>query len=131
MASRVPFTVLYDAECGFCCRCAAMLRGLDRAHRLRLVPLQSASTLVPGAPHAAALLETMHVVDGAGRWETGGDAWLRIASVIPGLRPLAVVGRFPLFHWGVRRLYDLVSRNRHLLSCLPGAKSCALPRPSR
>jgi len=131
MTSRVPLTVLYDAECGFCSRCAAVLRRLDRAHRLRLVPLQSAPTSVPGAPSAASLLETMHVVDAAGRWATGGAAWLRIAAVIPALRPLSAVGSLPLCRWGVERLYEVVSRNRRRLSRLAGAKSCAHPGLSR
>ena len=131
MRSSVPLIVFFDAECGFCCRCAAALERLDRANRLRLVPLQSAATALSDAPPTASLLETMHVVDGSGRWETGAEAWLRIASVVPALRPLAFIGRLPLFRSGAGRLYDLVSRNRGRLGRLVGAKSCTYPEPGR
>jgi hypothetical protein len=46
MSARL--TVLYDAYCGFCSRCAVVLGRLDRAGRLRVVSLQLARERVAG-----------------------------------------------------------------------------------
>jgi predicted DCC family thiol-disulfide oxidoreductase YuxK len=125
MASRDPLTVLYDSECGFCARCAMALRRLDRGGRLRMLPLR-AGTTIPDAPSEHDLLAAMHVVDAAGRWDRGGAAWLRIAAVVPLLRPLAVAGRLPMVGAGVERLYQLVARNRHRLSRMLGLDMCTV-----
>src|SRR6266513_3397359 len=93
MTSRIRITVLYDESCGFCSMCARVLRRLDRAGRLRLMPLQVASDRLAGGPSMRELTETMHSVDASGRWETGADAWVRIAAVVPVLRPLGILGR--------------------------------------
>jgi predicted DCC family thiol-disulfide oxidoreductase YuxK len=117
--------VLYDADCGFCSRSAAVLRNLDRAGRLELIPLQKASVAVPGAPSEDRLLDRMHVRDGAGRWWRGGAAWLQIADAVPGLRPLARLARLPFIHPFVEPIYGLVARNRHRISRLLGDEACA------
>ena len=124
MTATDPLTVLYDADCGICSHSAAVLRRLDSEHRLRLVPLQAPGSL-PGLPTQEELLAVMHVVDGAGRWDRGGAACLRIADAIPALRPLAMVGRLPFAGLAVEWLYVLAAHNRGRLSRLLGVESCA------
>jgi len=116
--------VLFDADCGFCSWCATALDRLDRRQRLRLLPLQSAATELDDAPPEDVLLVRIHVRDEAGRWERGGAAVLRIAGVLPVLRPLAVAGRLPLMGYVVEAWYRVVSRNRHRLGRLLGLDGC-------
>lgn len=116
--------VLFDADCGFCSWSATVLDRLDRAHALRLLPLQSAATELDDAPPEGVLLETMHVRSRDGRWERGGAALLRIAGAVPVLRPLAVAGRVPLVRWGFEAWYRVVARNRHRLGRVLGLDGC-------
>jgi len=123
-------TVFYDADCGFCSHCAAVLRAVDRGHRLDLVPLGRAATRFPEAPPTEALLDKMHACDAAGRWFIGGQAWIRVADAVPLLRPLAVVARLPLIRSLVEPVYSVVARNRHNLSRLLGDDACTIqPAP--
>jgi predicted DCC family thiol-disulfide oxidoreductase YuxK len=126
MTSGDILTVLYDAECGFCARCAMVLRRLDRNRRLTFVALQAARASIPDAPSEEELATTLHVLDGAGHWERGGAACLRIATVLPALAPLSLVGRLPLVRGWIERLYELVARNRHRLSRSFGLDNCRL-----
>lgn len=116
--------VFFDADCGFCTRTARVLRRLDRADRLALVPLQSAAVAVADAPDEEALLDRMHVRDAAGRWWIGSDAWRRIAETTPALRPLAWLARLPVITWLVEPVYRLVARNRGRISSLLGDDRC-------
>ena len=109
--------VFYDSDCPFCTRVTRLLRRLDRGHRLRLVPLREASTMAD-APSQARLSAALHVRDRSGRWFAGGDACLRIADEMPGLRLLARLGRLPVAHGMVDLGYRLVATNRHRLSRL-------------
>jgi predicted DCC family thiol-disulfide oxidoreductase YuxK len=118
--------VLFDAECGFCTRTARALRRLDSANRLALVPLQSAAAAVPDSPNEAALLDRMHVRDAAGRWWFGSEAWLRIAEVVPALRPAAVFARLPVIREFVEPVYRLVADNRRRISRLLGDRACRI-----
>jgi predicted DCC family thiol-disulfide oxidoreductase YuxK len=116
--------VFFDADCGFCSRSAGVLRRLDRAGQLDLVPLHDASAVVPGAPSERRLLEGMHVRDHAGRWSVGGAAWLRIAQVVPALRPLRLLARLPFVRPFVEPVYGLIASNRHRISRLLGDEAC-------
>ena len=86
---------------------------------------------VPVVPHSPyfgpGLLASMHVVDAEGRWVAGGEAMLRIAGLVPALRPLALIGRLPLLRSLVQPAYDLVAANRHRLSRLLGDVTCPYP----
>lgn len=123
-AAADQLVVLYDADCGFCSWCATALDRLDGEHRLRLLPLQSAATALVDAPPEHLLLERMYVRDDAGRWERGGAALLRIADVVPALRPLAIAGRLPLGGLAFEAWYRVIARNRHRLGRLLGLDGC-------
>jgi predicted DCC family thiol-disulfide oxidoreductase YuxK len=115
--------VLYDADCGICSRSARVLRRLDRAGHLQLLPLQAAGRIA-GAPPLDVLLETMHVRDEYGRWSVGGSAWTRIGRGVTVLRPLALLAGLPVIRRFVEWTYALVARNRLLLSRLLGDDVC-------
>lgn len=131
MITRDPrLTVFYDADCGFCSHCAAVLRVLDRGGRLDLAPLTDAAARFPDAPRIDQLLDKMHSRDAAGRWFIGGQAWIGIADQVPLLRPLSFVARLPLIRDLVEPVYAIVARNRHNLSRLLGDEACAIqPAP--
>jgi predicted DCC family thiol-disulfide oxidoreductase YuxK len=123
--------VFYDGDCGFCTRSARVLRVLDRPHRLTLAPLHEAPAAFADAPPMDRLLESMHVRDARGRWTDGGAAWLRIADVVPLLRPLAVAGRLPVLRRLVEPAYTLVAANRHRISRWTGDRACHVDRLPR
>jgi predicted DCC family thiol-disulfide oxidoreductase YuxK len=118
VASARPLVVLYDRDCGLCTATAARLRRWDRGGRLELLPLQDAAETGRPALAAAArdlpLDAALHVVDeSTGSAWVGGDAALRIASVLPGggaVRPFLGVAPF---RWIVGAGYALIARNRH------------------
>ena len=121
MASKHPtLTVLYDADCGVCRLTMRALERLDWRRRLEVVPLQRFIRSADGDPTRHELRSALHVRDEGGRWQRGGRAALRIASVIPVLAPLAVVGHAPGMQRLVDRTYALVARNRRLISRVLG-----------
>ena len=123
-------SVFYDADCGFCSHCAAVLRALDRGGRLLLLPLDRAAGTFADAPPIEQLADKMHARDVTGRWFIGGQAWIRVADTLPILRPLAIVARLPLVRSLVEPAYAVVACNRHNLSRLLGDEACAIqPAP--
>lgn len=123
MASTHPtLTVLYDADCGVCRLTMRALKRLDWRRRLEVVPLQRFIPSADGDPTRRELRSALHVRDEDGGWERGGTAALRIASVIPVLAPLAIVGHAPGMPGIVDKAYVLVARNRRLISRVLGIK---------
>jgi predicted DCC family thiol-disulfide oxidoreductase YuxK len=117
--------VLYDDDCGICRLTVMALQRLDWRHRLDCVPLQD-FTVAPGGPERADLLEALHVRDASGRWYRGGAAAPRIASVVPVLVPLAIVGRLPVMTWLVEWAYRFVANHRLAISTALDLERCAL-----
>lgn len=120
-----PLFVLYDAECGLCSRTAQALRLLDGRGRLRLLPLQlAASELGAAAPSLDAMKARLHAgIPGRG-WSTGGEATMRVASAIPALRTLAIVGSLPVLNRLVEPTYQLLASHRDRIGRLFGADRC-------
>lgn len=118
MGAATEVWVLYDAGCGFCCRCRDWLEGQRQRVRLRFLDRDAPETdeRFPGLRARTGARDEMVVVDQAGRFYLGPKAWLvclwalrdyrawsrRLAS--PMLRPLA------------RRLYGMVSSSRYGIS---------------
>jgi predicted DCC family thiol-disulfide oxidoreductase YuxK len=115
-ADRDRLTVLYDADCGVCRLTVRTLRKLDWRRRLTFMPLQRFTGSAPGDPTRRRLLWALHVRDGRGRWYRAGDAMLRIASELPVLVPLSIVGRLPGMGGPVDVAYRLVADNRQAIS---------------
>jgi predicted DCC family thiol-disulfide oxidoreductase YuxK len=110
-------TVLYDEGCGFCARVA---RRLARSGRVDVAPIGSPlgsvllRDLTPADRYAAA-----HVVDAFGRRSSAGAVLAPLARTFRGGSALAAV--FDAFPGATGRAYDLVARNRSLVSrMLPG-----------
>ena len=123
MASTHPtLTVLYDAECPVCRLTMRALKRLDWRKRLEVVPLQRFIRSAHGDPTSRELRAVLHVRDAGGGWERGGRAAMRIASVLPLLAPLAVVGHAPGMPGVVDKAYGLVARNRRLISRVLGIR---------
>ena len=123
MASARPtLTVLYDADCGVCRLTVRVLERLDWRRRLEAIPLHRFIRSGDGDPTRRELRSALYVRDEGGRWDRGGRAALRIASVIPVLAPLALVGRVPGMQGPVDKAYVLVARNRRLISRVLGVE---------
>jgi predicted DCC family thiol-disulfide oxidoreductase YuxK len=116
VAGHDRLTVLYDAECGVCRLTARALRTLDWRRRLAFMPLQRFVAMAPGDPTRRRLRSALHVRDEHGRWSRSGDAMLRIASELPVLAPLSVIGRLPGMSRPVEAAYRAVANNRHAIS---------------
>jgi predicted DCC family thiol-disulfide oxidoreductase YuxK len=92
-----PWILIYDADCGFCRWSLARVLALDRARRLRPVPL--------GTPEADALLADVppeeraaswHLVSPAGERTSAGAAAPPLLRLLPGGRvPAALLARMP------------------------------------
>jgi predicted DCC family thiol-disulfide oxidoreductase YuxK len=107
--------VLYDAGCGFCCRCREWLEGQSWKVPLRFLDRDApeAEERFPGLRVISGARDELAVADSCGNYWLGAKAWLvclwalrdyrawsrRLAS--PMLRPLA------------RRLYSMVSSSRY------------------
>jgi predicted DCC family thiol-disulfide oxidoreductase YuxK len=85
-----PWTVLYDADCGFCKCSLALLLQLDRHRRLR--PLALAT------PAADSLLSDLTPEQRAASWHLvspSGRRWSAGLALAPALRLLGAAGRPP------------------------------------
>ncbi len=103
---------------------AGRLAGMDADRRLRLVPLQRAAADRPEVQRLSEerdLRRSLHVIDEAGRWASGGEAVLRTMERLPGLRPLARLARLPLLSSLVEPAYRLVADHRARFAWLAGS----------
>jgi predicted DCC family thiol-disulfide oxidoreductase YuxK len=115
-AARDRLTAFYDAECPVCRLTVRALRILDWQRRIDFMPLQRFASSGPDHPTRSQLLRALHVRDERGRWSRAGDAMLRIASELPVLVPLSIIGRLPGMRGPVEVAYRLVADNRHVIS---------------
>lgn len=119
--SSERWTLLYDAECGFCKWTVSGLLAWDRRNVLEPRAIQSAqgqallSDLSPDTRLASA-----HLVSPAGERLTGGAAAPALLRLLPGGRlPAAVLARIPSL---TSRVYDWVATHRaQLSSAVPAA----------
>ena len=113
--------LLYDADCGFCRVCVALVLTWDRHRRLRPVALQSeeAEGLLVGMPEGERMA-SWHLARPDGEVRSAGAAFSPLLRELPGGTGLgALAERFP---GGTERAYALVARNRSSLGrALPGS----------
>lgn len=117
-------TVLYDDQCGFCCRCARWMQ--QQRARIWLEVMAQGPQVQARFPGLRPLRESeLTVIDDRGGVYYGDNAWIlclwaltdwsawahRLAR--PALRPMA------------REAFELVSHNRHLMSQMLGLRSDA------
>ena len=94
---RPPWTLIYDADCGFCRWLLGLLLSADRAHRLRPVALGTTeadallSDLTP-----AQRLASFHLVSPDGERLSGGAALPGVVRLLPaGAAPAALLALSP------------------------------------
>jgi predicted DCC family thiol-disulfide oxidoreductase YuxK len=118
-------TVLYDEDCGFCTAVAGRL-----AKRSGIV------TAAIGSPAGEAALHGMshddryasfHVLDGAGRVSSAGEALAVLVAVLPAGRVTSRVAR--QFPRATEAVYRQTARRRDLLGRLLRIDACRVDRP--
>ena len=119
MGSEKPetWTVLYDAECGFCAWVLSGLLTWDRARRLRPTALQcpEASRLLADV-QPAERMASWHLISPVGARYSGGAAVAQVLRLLPGGRiPAAAFTRFPRL---TQMAYLWVAEHRSQLSRL-------------
>ena len=123
--------LFFDGHCGLCSGFVQRLLGVDQRGVLRFAPLQSAfaKTRLAGAgmtPEQLEALDTVVLLDTAGRLHVKSDAVLEVARLLGGRWRWLCVGR--VLPQGVRNwLYDMVARHRYRV--FGQHESCWLPRP--
>jgi predicted DCC family thiol-disulfide oxidoreductase YuxK len=107
MATRPRATVIYDADCGFCKWCLALLLALDRDGALAPVPLG------PGDDPSS-----WHLILDGERLSAGAALAPALRLLRGGCVPAAAFARFPR---ATEAGYRWVARHRGLLGrCVPG-----------
>lgn len=108
--------LFYDGACRFCVASAERLRGLDTAHRLRMVDFRApgATEGVSGFDAARAEQELL-LLTPEGRWLGGFDAFRWLSGQLPTLWVVAPVLHFPGMGWLGRRIYAWVADHRYLI----------------
>jgi predicted DCC family thiol-disulfide oxidoreductase YuxK len=109
------WTILYDADCGFCRTALAAILSADRDRRLRPLAL--------GTPEADRLLADLtpeqrdaawHLVSPDGHRESAGAAGPPLLRLLPGgARPAAALAQAPAM---TQRAYEWVADHRSTLS---------------
>lgn len=111
------WTILYDAECGFCAWVLSGLLAWDRAHRLGPTALQhsEARHLLAGV-QSAERMTSWHLISPAGARYSGGAAVEQVLRLLPGGRmPAAAFTHFPRL---TEKAYRWVADHRSQLSRL-------------
>ena len=109
-----------------------LLTWLDWCHVVRLLPIADPEVArVAPTLTREALLEAIHCVATDGVIHRGARCLRFVGLRMPLIVPLALVLWFPGVIWIAERIYQWVSRNRHLLSKLFGCKEACAILPAR
>jgi predicted DCC family thiol-disulfide oxidoreductase YuxK len=124
--------VLYDNECPLCVFQMRMLSWLDWRNVLSLIPLSDPKAQ-QAAPHLRRedLIEALHCVTADGRIYRGARCLRFIGMRLPLFIPVALFLWIPGVIQIAEVVYNLVSRNRQLLSRLFGCKDACSILPAR
>ena len=101
MSAAQKITVWFDSGCPLCRKEIALMRRLDRAHRINFVDATDQATSCP--LDRADMLARFHAMEN-GKLLSGAAAFAAMWRVIPVLRPLGLMERVPgvlrLLEWG-------------------------------
>jgi predicted DCC family thiol-disulfide oxidoreductase YuxK len=124
--------VLYDDECPLCTFQMRVLSWLDWFDAIRLVPL-SDPLAAQAAPQLTRedLLEAIHCVAKNGAIHRGARCIRFVGMRMPFLVPVALVLWLPGVILIAEKIYEFVSRNRHVLSRVFGCKGACSIMPAR
>ena len=118
-------TVLYDRECGFCCRAARWLQTQRRNVRIECVPMDSTYVQMLFPDLRKLPKAELTVVDDQGGVYYGTNAWILTLWATESGRPWSARLARPALKPLAREAFELVSTNRKLLSSLFGLRSDA------
>jgi len=108
-------TVLYDSECGFCCRCRAWLEQQPSNVELELMSREA-----PAVPKRFPGLEPgddeLVVVDNAGGVYRGPDAFIVCLWALTAYRPWAMRLANPGLRPLARLAFEMISSQRHRIA---------------
>jgi predicted DCC family thiol-disulfide oxidoreductase YuxK len=109
-----------------------VLTWLDWFNVISLLPISNprAAAVAPQLTREA-LMEAIHCVARDGRLYRGARCIRFVGMRMPLLIPLALILWIPGVIWFAERIYQWVSRNRHLLSRFFGCKSACAIMPAR
>ncbi len=102
-------TVWYDGGCPLCRREIALMRRLDRAHRIAFIDAADPDTACP--IDRADLLARFHARED-GKVLSGAAAFAAMWRAIPLLRPLGLAARWAPVGWLLERGYRWFLRRR-------------------
>jgi len=124
--------VLYDDDCPLCTFQMKVLTWLDWLNVAALVPLSSerAREAAPQLDRET-LRAAMHVITADGRIYRGARCIRFLALRMPLLIPLGLVLWIPGMIWLAEHVYQLVARNRYILSRVFGCKDACAILPAR
>jgi predicted DCC family thiol-disulfide oxidoreductase YuxK len=124
--------VLYDDECPLCTFQMKVLTWLDWLNVAALVPLSSdrARDAAPNLDRED-LRAAIHVITEKGAIHRGARCIRFLSLRMPLLIPLGLFLWIPGVIWIAERVYQLVSRNRYLLSRWFGCKDACSIMPAR
>ena len=130
--SAARHIVLFDGECSLCTFQMKLLTWLDWCDVVRLVPIADAEAArVAPTLTREALLEAIHCVTTGGAIHRGARCLRFVGMRMPLLIPMALVLWLPGVIWVAEKIYQWVSRNRHLLSRVFGCKDACAILPTR
>ncbi len=132
MIDAPKHTVLYDDECPLCTFQMKLLTWLDWFGLLSLIPVSSerAQVLAPSISRED-LLEAIHCIAKNGRIYRGARALRFVGMRLPLMVPMALVLWIPGVILIAEKVYQLISRNRLVLSRLFGCKGACAILPAR
>jgi len=130
--NQLQHCVLYDGDCSLCQFQVRTLTWLDWFNVLRFVSITDpARTLIAPQLTEVQLLEAIHCVTTDGAIHRGARAIRFMGMRLPLLIPVALVMWIPGVIWVAEKVYQWVSRNRHLLSRWFGCKEACAILPAR
>jgi predicted DCC family thiol-disulfide oxidoreductase YuxK len=124
--------VLYDDECPLCTFQMKVLTWLDWLNVAALVPLSSerAREAAPQLDRET-LRAAMHVITAKGQIYRGARCIRFLALRMPLLIPLGLLLWIPGAIWIAEHVYQLIARNRYILSRVFGCKDACAIMPAR
>ena len=130
--SKAAHIVLYDDQCPLCTFQMRVLTWLDWLNTITMLPLShpNASLVAPQVTRED-LLEAIHCVTPEKKIHRGARCLRFVGMRIPLLVPMALFLWIPGVIFIAEKVYQWISRNRHLLSRLFGCKEACSIMPAR
>lgn len=132
MSAFIKHLVLYDDECPLCTFQMKVLTWLDWLNVASVVPLSS-DQAKEAAPQldSESLRAAIHVVTKDGKIFRGARCIRFLSLRMPLLIPLALLLWVPGVIWIAESVYNVIARNRHVLSRIFGCKDACAIMPAR